>query len=145
MPATCEGFCGLCYENAKGRSNHQGHYKGRKPGSNITKVKETKVKKPDSRTVIPAPLHDLDDSDMAKSYPCLFEMLTTDKWDTGEPRKTTTILLFMEEGLFKACVHDRALGLSGFMTGDSLAGLLMSVEVAIRSNTMGWKANKRNG
>jgi len=84
----------------------------------------------------------LDGCDMSKQYPTLFEMITETKWDSGEERRTTTLLIFLEDGLLKGCLNDRALKCSFFLAGDSLQGLLSGMEAALATDSAVWRPQR---
>jgi hypothetical protein len=77
-------------------------------------------------------------------FPALLEELTLTEWGPDEPRTTSTLLLFGEEGLLKACLHDRDSGKQAFVTGVSLSAVLASVEQGLRMEDLDWR-NKRTG
>lgn len=77
-----------------------------------------------------------------EQYPRLHAMLTTTVLD-GKPRKTTTILLFCEAGRLKACLNDRAEGLSGFLTLDGLELVAEQLEEGLAKEDVDWRAAKR--
>ena len=139
----CPGSCLLCYANARKRENHKGHFGYRVPSPAPKKKEQADMRKPtQGKATVPGKMS-LEGCDMEKQYPTLFEMITEQRWDSGEERRTSTLLIFLEDGLLKACVNDRALNCSLFLAGDSLAGLLSGVEAALRDGTAVWRPHRR--
>ena len=101
------------------------------------------MRKPKQTQGTPLQKGDLDESDLALKYPTLYGYLTDERWDTGEPRKTSTLLIFTEEGMLKACLNDRALSQSTFLAGDSLETLLVALETCLAKDSVLWKPHKK--
>jgi hypothetical protein len=79
---------------------------------------------------------------LALQYPAIAEELTLAEWAPNENRVTSTLLLFVEDGLWKACLHDRDSAKSCFVTGVSWSDLLAHVEQGLRDADLEWR-NKR--
>jgi hypothetical protein len=79
---------------------------------------------------------------MQLQYPALVEELTLTEWAPDENRVTSTLLLFVEDGLWKACLHDRDSQKSCFVSGLSLSGLLASVEQGLREDDLDWRSKR---
>lgn len=77
--------------------------------------------------------------------PRLLEHLTCRVWDDGTPRETSTLLLFTEEGRWKCCFNDRALGRQAFVTGATLEGLLLALERGVESDGLDWRRRREGG
>jgi len=88
-----------------------------------------------------------DDADFTKSYPTLAAYLTQTKYVTGEHRVTSTILIFIENGVLRLCLNDRDNNRSVFFTGETVEACLISAENAILAGTADWrtKSSYRNG
>lgn len=82
------------------------------------------------------------DSLFSSKSPALFEYLTEDKWEDGKPRPTATLLVFAEQGVFKACVNDRANGVIAWFSDERFQGLLEAVERGLADGTAEWRASK---
>lgn len=87
-------------------------------------------------------------------YVALGEYLTTDRWPNGDMRLTSTLSLFVDDGVWKVCLNDRQEELVLFATGDSMLGVLEALEATLRAGTGDWRrsmwskaksGNKRNG
>lgn len=136
----CKGWCGFCYENVRGRASHRGH-----GGFRPSRVVEdrTMLKKPTPVDGFPVgtggdPLFAR--SVDATSYPNLFSYLTEERWDDGSPRETSTLLLFVEHGILKVCLNDRAVGRTCFLSCASFDAALEALEHGLASDTLPWRA-----
>lgn len=74
-------------------------------------------------------------------YPTLHDFLTLTGWG-GKQRKTGTILVFAEDGKWKACVNDRDGGNYCFGSADSFSGLLEALERGLKGGSLDWRASK---
>ena len=90
--------------------------------------------------------HTVDDSNMAaedealKSLrPALFDYMCVTKYGDGSPRKTSTLLSFCEDGVFKICINDRENSRSAFVSGRSFEEALDVLETALDSDTVEWR------
>ena len=82
--------------------------------------------------------------DVLKGWlPELHAFLTEMTWDDGKKRVTGTVMISTEDGLWKAWVHCRDAKVSGWISGESWEGLLESVNRALGSNSIQWRADKR--
>jgi hypothetical protein len=77
--------------------------------------------------------------------PTLFTFLTDSLWDDGSERQLPTLLFFRDQGHFKVCVSDRALGKVAFVTGDSLEALMTSLEKDLVKGDLDWRVAKGDG
>lgn len=73
-------------------------------------------------------------------YPAVFEYMVMNEWEPGQPRQTTTVLLFTEDGLAKACVHDRDEARVAFLSAGSFGELLDKLNLALREDDLDWRA-----
>lgn len=80
------------------------------------------------------------DCAIMSTRPALGEYLTQCKYGDGSRRQTSTLLLFVEDGLLKACLHDRDLQRSLFVSGEDLDALLDRLESSLTSGTAEWRA-----
>jgi hypothetical protein len=74
--------------------------------------------------------------------PALVEYLLSDKWDDGKVRVTSTLLLFVDQGEWKACLNDRDGGRVAFVTAGTVAGLLGALEEQLQAGSAEWRASK---
>jgi hypothetical protein len=72
-------------------------------------------------------------------HPALSEYLTLDRWEDGTERETATLLLFAEDGLWKACLHDRAEGRTAWVSSGTVTGLLERLEEGCASDDLEWR------
>lgn len=79
------------------------------------------------------------DSAFVDDYPALAEYMTLNHWDNGDARETATLLIFVEDGRFKACVNDREESRSGWVSADGFRSLLEAVEKGLREGTIDWR------
>lgn len=135
-------WCGYCYENLRGRANHRGHLRCRRRRGVNRDQRTMALRKP----VADAQRLDGGDGgaggDLAILFPTLFEYVTNGEWDDGSGRQTSSLLLFFEDGLFKVCLNDRALGRTCWATGRSAEGAVMSLEGALASGSNDWRKSK---
>lgn len=76
-------------------------------------------------------------------YPKLFAHLSETAWDDGKPRKSSTLLVMVENGRWKAFFHDRD-GKRGFwLSGEAWEWLLESLEAAVDSSSTEWRKDTR--
>jgi len=75
------------------------------------------------------------------AHPALSEYLETDEWENGETRATSTLLLFVDAGGFKACLNDRDANRSLWVTGVSFLDVLEALEGLLASGGGEWRHN----
>lgn len=75
--------------------------------------------------------------------PDLHDRLCETAWDDGKPRKTDTLLLFVENGRWKAHLHDRDGKRGAFVTGESWEEVLEAVNRAIQLSSLEWRRDTR--
>jgi len=100
------------------------------------------MRRPDAEA---APLtgQPLSDEVFSGFFPRLFAHMSETRWDDGKPRKTTTLLVFVENGKWKAHVNDRD-GKRGFwVTADAWEELLLAADGAIESLSTEWRRDTR--
>lgn len=83
------------------------------------------------------------DEKLKCSFPNLHDFLTEVAWDDGKPRKTGTLMLLVEDGWWKAWVHDRDCKASAWIAGTTMDDVLLMVEDALERSTMAWRADRR--
>lgn len=75
----------------------------------------------------------------ATGYPTIWEYLTIRMYESGEERKTSTLLAFVEDGVWKACLNDRDQQRSLWVTGGSHAGALAALEALLEAGGGVWR------
>jgi len=78
----------------------------------------------------------------AKKHPALFEYLTELKYPDGGSRTTATLLLFVEDGVWKACLKDRDTSRSLWMAAGSPQEVMRDLEAALASGEVDWRKDK---
>lgn len=137
-PSTCL----LCYSNVRCRSNYKGHkgYRACKGSNECEDVMAKFLKKPASQQrvdhgdCVAAQMSSID-----CEIPALVEFLSLGRWEDGKPRKTGTLLIFAEDGLWKACVADRDGNQVAFVSSDSFKGILDEVNDKILQGELEWR------
>lgn len=72
-------------------------------------------------------------------YPVIWEYLTIDRFDSGEARRTSTLLAFIEDGGWKACLNDREGSRSLWVGGRTIALALDSLEALLAAGEGQWR------
>lgn len=79
-------------------------------------------------------------------FPGIWEMLTAGAFADGEARKGATLLLFVDEGVVKACLNDREQGMTAWASGAGLSDCLTALEEGLQGDTLVWRSGgKRPG
>lgn len=78
--------------------------------------------------------------DWKGEYPNLTDMLLCTKWDDATFRTTSTLLVFVEDGVLKACLNDRHYNRSAFFTSDTMESLVVKIELALTNGTVEWRS-----
>lgn len=82
------------------------------------------------------------DVDFRRDYAVLADYLESTVWEDGSPRQSATLLVFCEDGSYKACVSDRAQGRVSFFSATTFAGLLHEVEQGLAGGGADWRKAK---
>lgn len=139
----CQGerpsWCGQCYSNKKGRSNYRGHFGYRAPPPMKVESLAMVLKRRDAAAAAVGSQGKLAPSKWGLAHPLLWEMLTQDQWEDGTPRKLATLTIFLDEGLIKLSLNDRAQGLVGFVTGPSVEEALRTLEAQLKDDRVEWR------
>jgi len=78
--------------------------------------------------------------------PYIWAFLTTVFIEKGKPaRKTSTILVFFEQGTFKTCLSDRENNRVAWGSGDSLEACLEGLEASLADGTCEWRPARQWG
>lgn len=139
-------WCGLCYENRRGRQYHKGHrwaslLRPKEGHSMATYVQRVTGAPGSAASGDPVLLA----GGLLESAPALMEYLTLTAWDDAKPRKTATLLLFVEEGQWKGCLNDRDAGRSLWVTGGSVEGVVATLEARLASGGGEWRRSYGKG
>jgi len=79
------------------------------------------------------------DKETADSWPAWFEWMTTDVWEDGTARETSTLLVFVEDGLWKCCFSDREASRRLWVSGTTLGGMLGALDASLRTGEGDWR------
>jgi len=82
----------------------------------------------------------MDDGDFRGTYPTLYEYLTLTQWSPGQARITSTIMVFVDQGVLKCCLNDRDNNRSAFFSSPKFLDLLDLMEAQLSSETVEWKS-----
>lgn len=96
-------------------------------------------------TNLPAAHTEISDSVSMKRWPELWQHLTLRHYDADkkEPRRTSTLTLFRrDDGLLGATLNDRDNGRVCFAAGQTLMGLLDSMEAIASNPDTTWREDK---
>lgn len=85
----------------------------------------------------PAPLSAL--TGVLSVTPAVVEYLTATAYPDGSQRERSTISLFLEDGVVKACLSDRDQARTLWRSGASVEDALMAVESAVADGTADWR------
>lgn len=135
-------FCGLCYSNVKGRSNHAGHYRFKRRKDPLGGLCMA-LAKPSAAAPSAGANGAVADSEFVVLYPQLAEYVTGTRWDDGTDRESSSLLIFAEAGLWKCCLNDRALGRKLWATGTTLEGALAVLDSVLVSSGADWRPDKQ--
>lgn len=76
---------------------------------------------------------------LSSSYPGLWEHLTETAWPSGKSRMTSTLLIFVEEGLVKLCLNDRSATRTAWVSGRTLTEALEHLNSGIEGDSLEWR------
>ena len=80
--------------------------------------------------------------ELSSAYPALWEHLSETAWESGAPRTTSTLTIFVEEGLVKLCLRDRAAGRTAWASGKSMVKAWMALEAALEDDSAEWRKDR---
>lgn len=85
------------------------------------------------------------DQETKLQYPALFEYLTAATYPDGSQRQTSSLTLFSEDGLFKACLSDRDQGLNLFVSETKLLACFEALELLLGDDNTPWRVARAKG
>jgi hypothetical protein len=136
---TCQGWCGLCYANVRGRASYKHHKGYRSPPScsrsapMVFKLEKRSLSpQGDGGVVMGAGV-------LLAARPALSAMLCDETYADGGARKTATLLLFTDGGAFKACLRDRDADETAWVSGEGLEGILDALEAGLQGGRLDWR------
>jgi len=74
-----------------------------------------------------------------RSYPTLWEFLSTDTFEDGSARRLPTVTIFLGSDGLQACLNDREQGLAAFVTSNSMDGLWQALEKGLKDDSLDWR------
>lgn len=83
------------------------------------------------------------DPSLAVDHPLLLEHLTATAWEGGKLRKTSSLTVFADRGLWKCFLNERNSDQSLCVTGESILALLDVLEAALEQPDADWRASNR--
>jgi hypothetical protein len=84
------------------------------------------------------------DPDWEKSYPALWEHMTTNEWpDTKGARDTSTVTIFVDRDSVSACCSDRATDRTCWAQGATVKEALRALEKRVAEGGTNWRAKPR--
>lgn len=141
----CQGgeWCGECYEVKRGRLQ-PGRRRATVSRPSLVPLTGVEPSATDTSDVPKAPPQSAApiSSEWRLIYPRLWAHLTQGRLDSGELRITSTLLMFLEDGRIKLCLHDRHQSLVAFLTVKSLPDGFASLERALVEGTLEWRPKK---
>jgi len=86
------------------------------------------------------------DADFRKRYVSLHELMTACVNEDSSARKTSSLLIFTEDGVWKGCLTERDLDISLWASGPTFSGMLLAMEERLNADQVEWRRkNVRNG
>lgn len=138
-PSAVDGWCGLCYQNLRGRSRYRGHRWCPTAPPRVYYYGERVLKKPLKAAKQEGEPVVLADPYFPGKYPLLAEHLIDETWSDGSSRETSSVTFRVEDGRFNLALNDRALKQSAYVTADSLETGLASLEKGLRGGNLDWR------
>lgn len=145
MPRLCKGWCGMCYANRKGRGNFKHHSGYREPRKWARWADEMAIRRPEGVQGVRQGAGGNGGCPLLDLFPTVRDYLRDTSYEDGTPRVTATLLCFVEDGLVKLCLSDRAEGRALWMTGDTVEAACTSLEAALASGRADWRQSKPKG
>lgn len=139
-----EGWCWWCYANRRGRGQFAGHrwyvspLRSRRP--TVSEWIERSKRGPTGQSVNVTP----EERAWVASHPALHEYMSLPRWADGSVRETATLIIFVDDLVYKACLNDRATGKVGFVTAATPLTLFELLEERLQTDSMDWRAAKVN-
>lgn len=82
------------------------------------------------------------DPEFASTFPGLWEYLSSHTYDDGSPRVSSTLLVFVEDGLVKLCLNDRDQGMVSFLSAPTYAEALLEMDHRVVEGKLEWRLSK---
>jgi hypothetical protein len=85
------------------------------------------------------------DVDFQNSYPALFEFMSCPTYPDGSSRQLSTLTLFRDDNLWKACLNEKDQGLVLFVSEDRFGVLLEALELLLQEERPPWRKSTHKG
>jgi len=85
------------------------------------------------------------DPEFSKMYPALHEYLTAEQYPDNSPRIKSTISIFTEDQLWKACLNEKDQGLVLFVAEERFGALIEALELLLQEERVPWRKSKAKG
>lgn len=72
-------------------------------------------------------------------YPVLWEFLTCGKFEDGSDRQTPSFTMFLDGGMLKACLNDKAEGVVAFASGSTYTAILEAFNEGLDAGSLDWR------
>lgn len=83
------------------------------------------------------------DAEFERAYPALWEYLTVTSWGKDQPRKTSTVTFFCDDGAWKCSLNDRDQGYGLFATAATWEECLGTIEELLTApGGTPWRKNR---
>lgn len=78
----------------------------------------------------------------SQQWPTLCSHLTVHEWRDGTAREPSTLLILFQDGVWKACLIDKATGRNLWVSSPVLRGVWDNLETALTSPRPDWRVRK---
>lgn len=75
-------------------------------------------------------------------WPAILEFLTGSLWDDGSSRVPGTLRLFVEDGRWKVCLSEDAVGRFAFLSGCTPEDVLTAADTALSRDQVEWRRTR---
>lgn len=134
--------CRYCLMNRRRDGNYKGHLYYIQPRPITMEYSEMIRRQSASGKCVTGSQYAARDVVMEADNPLLFEYLTARTFEDGSERETSTLLIFASEGVWKACLNDRAEQRALWASGASYADAIAALESLLDSGAETWRAYK---
>jgi hypothetical protein len=124
-------------------SRHVGGTSGRDLLNLVSEVAMGLLRKGEQRRVGGASGSLIEPDEMSARFPVLWSHLTQTEWAKDEPRETSSLLVFLQDGMLKGMIRDREAGLCLWMASGSLGGLLDALEAGLCDPQAEWRVDRQ--
>jgi len=122
---------------------HVGETAGRDLLTLVSEMSMGLLKKGEQRRVGGAAGSLVEPDTFSSEYPVLWSHLTQVEWSKDEPRETSSLLVFHQDGMLKGMIRDREAGLCLWMAAGSMTGLLGALEAGLCDPQAEWRVDRQ--